>query len=341
MKRILIIQTAFLGDLILTLPMIQVIKQNLPETEIDMLVIPTTSELLANNPLLRKVIVYDKKNSGTVKLFNIAGELRQNSYDTVISPHRSGRSAIISFLSFPDLSISFNTSSLSFLYKKTVNYEKGIHEIQRNLKLLEPLGISDNNIVKPDLFIGNNERYSVDKILNGLNMKAVEKFVTIAPGSVWFTKRFPEAKFINICRLLSAEGIKTILLGGINDFETGERIFNGCRSPLLRNLAGKLSVLESAELIRRSSLLITNDSAPLHIGNAVETPVYAIFGSTVPDFGFYPYGKLDKIFEISGLSCRPCGIHGRTSCPINTLDCMNRISESNVAENVIALIRQT
>ncbi len=340
LKRILIIQTAFLGDLVLTLPVIQIIKEKLPDAEVDVLVIPSTAELLNHNSLIRKVIIYDKKISGIGKLLKIANELRNSSYDVIISPHRSARSALISYLSFPDLSISFDTSTLSFLYNETVKYEKGIHEIQRNLKLLDPLGISESVIVRPELFISNIERESVDEVLDGLDVPTGEKFVTIAPGSVWFTKRFPESKFINICNFLSVEGIKTILIGGMSDFETAERIVEGCRSPLINSVAGKLSVLESAELVRRSSVLLTNDSAPLHIGNAVNTPVYAIFGSTVPGFGFYPYGKPDNIFEVNGLSCRPCGIHGRTNCPVDTLDCMKMINESNVTEKIISLVRQ-
>ena len=341
MKRILIIQTAFLGDLILTLPVIQVLKDKQPDLEIDILVIPSTAEALDNNPNLSKVIMYDKKNSGIGKLLKISGELRKNSYDVIISPHRSGRSALLSYLSFAGKSITFDTSAMNQLYKKTVKYEKGIHEIQRNLRLLEPLGISEKEIIRPELFISKAEIDSVEMLLKDFGIKPDEKFVTIAPGSVWFTKRFPESKFSKICCLLAGKGIKTILIGGKSDTESGRSIEKSCGIPLVKNIAGRLSVLQSAEIVRRSSVLITNDSAPLHIGNAVETPVFAIFGSTIPGFGFYPYGKSDKIFEFNGLHCRPCGIHGRTSCPMDTLDCMMKIDESDITEEVISLLRQT
>ena len=100
------------------------------------------------------------------------------------------------------------------------------------------------------------------------------------------------------------------------------------------NVTGTLTITESAELIRRASLLITNDSAPLHIANAVGTDVIAIFGATVPSFGFYPYGKNDFVFETNGLKCRPCSIHGGNKCPVNTFECMNAISEKDIYDKV-------
>jgi heptosyltransferase-2 len=338
-KKILIIQTAFLGDLILTLPLIQVIKKNMPEASVDIVVIPSTAEILNNNPLVRNVIKYDKRSSSLVELLKFGGKLKKNKYDILISPHRSVRSAVLSFLTSSKTSIAFDKSSMNFLYKQNIKYETGLHEIQRNLKLLEPIGIHESAIISPQLFVGQDDEAVIENVLREVNLTG-SKFVTIAPGSVWFTKRYPESKFASLCKLLSLEGIAAILIGGEKDIETGMRITQEVGSELVRDLTGKLTVLQSAEIIRRSSLLITNDSAPLHIGNAVATPVFAVFGSTITGFGFYPYGKSDKVFEIHGLVCRPCGIHGKTSCPIGTLDCMNRIDEKTIADNILELVRQ-
>ena len=340
MKKILIIQTAFLGDLILTLPLVQIAKKHLPEYSFDIVVIPSTSEILKNNPLVNNVLVYDKRRSGWGDMFKFSKQLKKNRYDVLISPHRSGRSAILNFLASPKTNIGFDKSSMSFLYKQIVKYETGLHEIQRNLRLLEPLGVHEVDIVRPEMFIGENEKSVVDSVMSELRLSEDEKFVTIAPGSVWFTKRFPESKFAKLCKSLSSVGIRTVLVGGEKDIETGMRIFKETNSEKVSDLTGKLTILQSAELIRRSSLLVTNDSAPLHIGNAVETPVFAVFGSTITGFGFYPYSKSDIVFETNDLACRPCGIHGRTSCPIGTLECMNRIDVTIIAENIAELFRK-
>jgi heptosyltransferase-2 len=339
-KKILIIQTAFLGDLILTLPLIQIAKKHMPEYTADIVVIPSTSEILKNNPLFSNVIVYDKRNSGLGEMYKFSKQLKKSKYDILISPHRSGRSAMLNFLASPKTSIGFDKSSIGFLYDHTVKYETGLHEIQRNLRLLEPLGIHKVEIVRPELFIGESEKSFVDGAMTELRLSGDKKFVTIAPGSVWFTKRFPESKFAELCKMLATEGIRTVLIGGKSDIDTGMRIMNEAKSELVSDLTGKLTILQSAELIKRSSLLVTNDSAPLHIGNAVETLVFAIFGSTITGFGFYPYGKSDLVFQTNDLACRPCGIHGRTSCPIGTLECMKRIDVRIIAEHIAELFRK-
>ncbi len=141
-------------------------------------------------------------------------------------------------------------------------------------------------------------------------------------------------------RNITDAGIYAVLVGGKEDTASSERISGQVNSALLRNLTGKLSIQVSSEIIRRASLLLTNDSAPLHIGNAVNTTVFAVFGSTVPAFGFFPYGMEDRVYEVNGLDCRPCGIHGRTKCPIGTLECMYRIDDQRITADIIASIGQ-
>jgi heptosyltransferase-2 len=331
-NKVLIIQTAFLGDVILTLSIVQVLNKHKPALQIDFLCIPETADILKNNPNINDVILYDKRqHKGLSKLFRLTGKLKKNNYDLIISPHRSARSALITYFTSPKYSITFDTSAFASLYKIKIPYRKDIHEIQRNLSLLEPLGINETQILKPDIYIGQQERKKIDEIFEQNNVKSNDKIISIAPGSVWFTKRFPKEKFLNLIKHLNQE-IKIILIGGKDDIEIGEYLKSNYTDANLINLIGKLGILESAEVIRRSQILVTNDSAPLHIGNSVETDVYAIFGSTIPQFGFYPYGKTDMIFEVNGLACRPCGIHGRNACPLGTLECMMAIDEKNIAD---------
>lgn len=333
-KKILIVQTAFLGDVILTLPMIQVLKQSMPDSEIDFLCIPATSLLLKNNPLINEIIPYNKRTSGVNGFLELIKRLRNKHYDILISPHRSIRSSLISYFSSSKKTISFDTSSLGFLYNERVSYVKDIHEIQRDLKLLEPLGIKEDKIVRPMIFISEQDKRKVDSIFYEYKIKADEKFIVIAPGSVWFTKRFPEEKFVKLCDLMNNMGNKIFLVGGKEDKKFSDFIANNSRNRSFINVTGSLSILESAELIRRAALIVTNDSAPLHIANAVGTNAITIYGATIPGFGFYPYGNNDVIFETNGLKCRPCSIHGGKKCPIGTFVCMKNIDEEKIASEI-------
>jgi len=329
-KRILIIQTAFLGDVILTLPLIQVLKQNMSDSQIDLLCIPSVKDLLKHNPLINKLIIYDKRGEDTFG--NIKSEIK-NNYDIVISPHRSARSSLLAFSSKAKQRISFSKSSLSFLYTDKIKYETGIHEIQRNLSLLTSLSIDEKNIIKPELFIGDEERKKIDDFLNEHNFSG--NAIALAPGSVWFTKKYPKEKFGRLLELLKQSNEKIFIIGGENDRELGDFLISYSQNENIINTAGKLNVLESAELIRRCRLLITNDSAPLHLANAVNTKVVSLWGATVPQFGFFPYGENDIIIETEGLKCRPCSIHGGDKCPIGTFICMKNIAEEKIYELVV------
>ncbi|MBS1492003.1 MAG: glycosyltransferase family 9 protein [Bacteroidetes bacterium] len=331
-KRVLIIQTAFLGDVILTLPMVQVLKKQNPDWSIDFLCIPATSILFKHNPLINKLIVYDKRGSDSFS--RIKQEVKSN-YDIVISPHRSARSSLISYFSKAKKRITFDKSSLSFLYSDKVKYLTGIHEIQRNLSLLKPLGITEESIVKPELYLSHDEENRVDKLLNDENINSGVDLIALAPGTVWYTKKYPVENFAKVLNLLKNTNSKVFLIGGEADKELGDYLVTNSNNENIINTIGKLNVLESAELIRRCRVLLTNDSAPLHLANSVGTKVVSLFGATIPQFGFFPYGKDDIILETEGLKCRPCSIHGGDKCPIGTFICMYNIKEQTVYELLI------
>lgn len=332
-KNILIIQTAFAGDVILTLPVLEAIKEKYPESKISFLCIPNVKQILDNNPFLDEVITYDKKDTqkGIIQFSKLLKLIKSKNFDLIISPHRSFRSTMISYLSKVKNTISFDTSSFSKKYKTTVVYKKNVHEIIRNLSLLAPIGIIKNEIIPPKLFLPQNDFDNVSLLLSRFNIGEEEKFITIAPGSVWYTKAFPEIKFAKLINVLNDFDVKIVMIGGEDDAGLCAMIKVLSKNLKVYNAAGKLSYLQSAEIIRRSRVLITNDSAPMHLANAVGTKVLAIFGATIPEFGFYPYGKDDIIYQINGLKCRPCGIHGGNKCPIKTFVCMNKIDETNIA----------
>lgn len=334
--KVLIIQTAFFGDVILSLPLVQVLKEKKPECSIDFMCIPKTSEILKGNPYINKVIVFDKHETakGISGFRNIVSEVKNNKYDIVISVQRYTRSSIIAKLSGAEKRISYENSSLPYFYSDKVPYSQK-HEISRVLDLLQPLGIINSKIIKPELFPSEEDKIEVEKIFKGLGIKSKSELICLAPGSVWFTKRFPEEKFIVLLNMMDKIDFKIALIGAKEDIKLCERIISKTTHNQVYSFAGRLSILQSAELIRNSSLLITNDSAPLHLANAVGTKVIALFGSTIKEFGFYPIGKHDKVFEVIGLKCRPCSNHGKKSCPIHTFDCMKSITISEIYNEII------
>lgn len=335
--KVLIIQTAFYGDVILSLPLVQVLKKNEPDYFIDFMCIPKTSEILKGNPYINKVIIFDKQESakGISGFRNVITEVRNNNYDVIISVQRYTRSSIIAKLSGAEKRISYENSSLPYFYTDKVPYSQK-HEIRRVLDLLQPLGIVESKIIIPELFPSDEDKNEVIKIYNGLNIKSKSNLICIAPGSVWFTKRFPEEKFIELLNMMDKNNLKIALLGGKDDTKLCENIIKKSTNNEVYSFAGKITILQSAELIKNCFLLITNDSAPLHLANAVGTKVIALFGSTTKEFGFYPIGVNDKIFEINGLKCRPCSNHGRKYCPIHTFDCMQNINVCDIYNEIVS-----
>jgi heptosyltransferase-2 len=339
-EKILIIQTAFPGDLILTLPLAQVLKKEFPSTQIDFVVIPKTAELLANNPAISNVIVYDKreKDSGLSGLMRKVKLLRANKYDIAFIPHRSFRSAILAWLSKIPMRIGFDKSKAKLFYSNKIHYNSKIHEIERNISLLAAININNVPKEQPRLYPSFHDKKKVGLVLSEIGVDHLNTLVGIAPGSVWATKRWLEERYAELIEKLTGKGFHILLLGGSEDFELCKRINNAVQSKHVHNMAGKFSFLQSAEMIARCRLVVTNDSAPLHIATAMQISTVSIFGPTTPEFGFGPYGNTQRVVETHGLSCRPCSIHGGKKCPIGTFDCMKEITSDQVLQSILLLM---
>ncbi|MDI6765683.1 MAG: putative lipopolysaccharide heptosyltransferase III [Bacteroidota bacterium] len=337
-NKILIVQTAFAGDVILTLPLAQVLSQRYPLALIDMVVIPRTAELLSNHPAINEAVIFDKqgKDSGIRGLMRQIKIIRKKNYDIAFIPHRSMRSAVLVKFTGIKHRIGFDKSGWRFLFNNVIHYDTFTHEIERNLSLLMPFGIDHTEKELPQLFPAFHDRKKVGLFLSDHGIQHVNSLISVAPGTVWNTKQWLKERFIELIDKLTANGFHIILIGGDADAELCKQINNSVSSKHVYSAAGKLTLLQSAELIRRCKLLIANDSAPVHLAVAMKTPVVAIFGATAPEFGFAPYGKDDVVVEIKNLTCRPCSIHGGPKCPIKTFDCMKRITAEDVFKNVIS-----
>lgn len=335
-KKVLVIQTAFPGDAILTLPFIQELKNKNADYLIDVLCIPSTSEIFKASPYVNNVIVTDKrgKHRSIFSFFKFVRELKQNCYQIVYSPHRSLRSALIVLNLGEVESYGFDNSSLKFAFKKVVRYNPEDHEVKRNLKLLESEYVDDKWRIIPEIIVPDNSRLKVKKFL--LDNK-IEKFITIAPGSVWETKKYPADYFRKVITHFLVKDYKIILIGGADDRNLCESLKRDFSENVFVT-AGDFSFIETIEILKNTRLLICNDSAPTHLGMCADIPVLTIYCSTVPQFGFYPYNKKSDFISVDNLYCKPCGIHGYRNCPTGTFDCAGLLTPDIVIKKAESLL---
>ncbi len=340
--RILVFQTAFLGDVILTLPLVQVLHRELPHVKVDFLTTPKAASTLRNHPAIHSVIEYDKRGDqrGLGGMFSISRSIKTHRYDIALVPHRSLRSAVVTVLSRIPVRIGFDMSAGRFLFTDLVRYEKHVHEIERNLLFLKELNVTLKDKELPSLYPSAEDVIAVDGFFSEKRIDAKDKLIAIAPGSVWNTKRWLSERFADLVEKISDAGMKVVLVGGKEDESLCKGIIAEAQRKEVYFSAGRFSILQSAELLRRCKALVSNDSAPMHLAVAMRTPVIAVFGATVPSFGFAPYGAKDVVVQTEGLPCRPCSIHGGDKCPIGTFECMVKISAETVFEKVIQLIGQ-
>ncbi len=336
LKRILIIQTAFLGDVVLTIPLIMAAKKAFPDAYLGVMVIPAVREILANNPDIDEIIVYDKKGKDRswMAFRDLVVKIKAHHFNVAILPHRSLKSALLCFLARIPRRIGFVVAAGSFLYTDKVPYKQSpkIHEIDRNLDLLKPLGVKDrkSNI---SLDPGKEAINHVLELCNEYEIKPADLVIGINPGSVWPTKRYATENFAALADRLSQELKATIIIiGSPADVQVADKMVRQMRETAI-NLAGRTTLLQMVALMKRLNLLVTNDSGAMHVAVAMGVPVVAIFGATTQSLGFYPYSTKDIVVE-KDLPCRPCGKHGGRRCPKKNFACMRLITVSDVFEAV-------
>ncbi|MFZ1729456.1 MAG: glycosyltransferase family 9 protein [Bacteroidota bacterium] len=350
-EAILIIQTAFAGDLILTTPLIEAAAEKSPTAPIDVLCIPTTAALLANHPLVRRIIVYDKKTREP-KLGILLRSLAREHYAVCLSPHRSFRSSLLAFATRAPRRIAFDRSAAAWMYTETVPYQKSWHEVDRNRSLLSGGERPEPAVCRPRLYPSSDDRAAIAALLQRCDPNN-RGYICIAPGSVWATKRWTEEGFTDVVRYFASTHT-VFLLGGKEDRDLCSRIASKSRgeeypagsvepqsdNSQIINTAGELGFLASAVLVEGAGVIISNDSAPVHLASAMGTPVVEIYGATAPEFGFAPYGVPHRIVQRDDLECRPCAIHGGEKCPIGTFVCMKELTAERVIKAAEELLSE-
>ncbi|MDM7926837.1 MAG: glycosyltransferase family 9 protein, partial [bacterium] len=329
MKKILVIQTAFLGDVILSTPFFRALADVFPGAAVDAVTIPSTKIVFRDSPAVRRVWTLDKSTPlrKAAGLFRLVRGLRAEQYDMAFSLQLHATSSFLMAASGIRTRVGFRRQRG---LTHPVTPPRGLHMRRRYLTLLAPF--TDRSFDdRTELRWSVAEDSAAEAVIAPLR-RAGGALVGLAPGSVWPTKRWPESHYAALARILSAGGMNLVAVGGREDRGLCASVLDGTGSRSL-NCAGELSVLESAAVLSRLDALVTNDSAPLHMADAVRTDVIAIFGPTVRRFGCAPWRPGDEILE-RDLPCRPCSRHGGRRCPEGHFRCMLDTKPEAVAERV-------
>jgi len=330
MQHFLIIQTAFIGDVVLATALIEKLHVFFPGAQIDFLLRKGNEGLLKDHPYLNETLIWDKKKGKYASLWELLKLIRKRKYDKVINIQRFGATGALTAFSNAKERIGFDKNPFSRFFDARVkhtmaNETNSPHEIERNLTLIEHF--TDGSIYKPKLYPRKTDEQTVERL-------RLHPYICIAPASVWFTKQYPAEKWISLIDKLP--GHYTIyLLGAPGEKKLCETIQDGTKLRAVTNLAGELNFLQSAALMRDAAMNYVNDSAPMHFASAVNAPVTAVYCSTVPSFGYGPLSDEKYIVEVQEpLPCRPCGLHGYKACPLQHFKCAHHIKDEQLLATI-------
>lgn len=317
MPKFLVIQTAFIGDVVLATALIEKLHRHFPGAEIDFLLRKGNEDLLKGHPFLNEILVWDKKTNKYKNLWKIRRLIRKRSYDKVINVQRFSASGFLTVFSGAKETRGFSKNPWSLFFSRKFKHiigskENYLHEIDRNLSLVRDF--TDDVRVRPRLYPSGEDEMFVKKY-------EVASYLTLSPASVWFTKQYPKEKWIDFLNKIPAS-YTVYILGAPGDKALAQEIIQKTNNKSVIDLCGQLSFLQSAALMKNAAMNYVNDSAPMHFASAMNAPVTAIYCSTLPSFGFGPLSDKKFIVETEwNLNCRPCGLHGRKECPLGHFSC--------------------
>jgi heptosyltransferase-2 len=337
----LVIQTSFLGDVVLTTPLLRALASRGP---VDIVVTPSAAPLLANHPAVRDLIVFDKRgaHAGAGALWRFARALgtrpggERRGVTAAYLAQGSFRSAALARLAGIPERVGFDTSAGRALYTRRVRYRADRHHAERLWRLAAGDDAADPgaDTIRPRLHPGDVERAAVDALLKDVPRDGAS-LLALAPGSIWGTKRWPHFPAL-AARL--APLYRLVIVGSRDDAPLAEAIGRAAGVERIVDATGRLSLLASAELLSRCAALVTNDSAPQHLASAVDVPTLTIFGPTVPAFGFGPLAPRHATAGHQSLECRPCHPHGPETCPLGHWRCMRELDATQIAQAVNSLL---
>ena len=339
-ENVLILQTSFLGDTVLTLPLISEVRRRFPVKRLSVLCLSASRELLQDHPAIDEIIAYDKKSAdrGWRGLQRTAARLKEKNFTVALTPHKSMRSALILYLANIPHRVGFRESRGWFLFHQRAARDRNLHDVERNLSVLRAYGLAPEDCQRTiELPVNAAVQGVVDQKLQDFGIDESGPIIGLSPGSVWPTKRWSPEGFARLIQMLRQQGCQVLLFGGADDAAVVDDVQRQCGRVAV-NLVGEIGLRELPAAISRCSVFVTNGSGPMHIAVARRIPTVALFCATTPDLGFYPYTD-NAIVVQRQLSCRPCASHGGRRCPLGTEDCIHQIRPEIVLHAVDKLLR--
>ena len=341
--RLLVAQTGFLGDVVLTTPLLATLHQHLSPSSLTVMTTPQAKPLLEYHPVVNQVLVDAKRTDGQgpLGLWRMAQRLRRERFTLAVAPHKSFRTALLLMLAGIPQRIGFRQSPGWFLYHRTANRDPHRHEVERILCIMRAFGLEPEDCDRKPLVAYSQEaKTKADALLHEVGINGPEPLFVVCPGSVWATKRWTVDGFAGLVQQLHQHYGRVLLCGGPDDAPIAQMVHERSGQCGI-NLVGRADLQTFMALVDRAQLVISNDSAPMHVAVARNVPVVAIFCATTPSLGYGPYSDRAVVVEKKDLFCRPCSRHGSPTCPRGTEDCMRQVTVADVLAGVDTLIANT
>ncbi len=330
MAKYLVIRFSSIGDIVLTTPVVRILKQQVKGAEVHFLTKNSFVTLLKANPYI------DKVHGTDGSLNDVMETLKEENYDGIIDLHNNLRSLKVkTLLGKPSTSFDKLNFKKWMLVNLKVNRLPAMHIVDRYLKSISHLNVF-NDLKGLDYFIDNNDEVNLDVFPE----KFKRGYIALVVGANHATKKMPAEKLADIIKTLN---FPTLILGGAGDKEEGEFIAKN-NSEIAINTSGNFSINQSASLIKQAEVVITHDTGLMHIAAAYNKKIVSLWGNTVPEFGMTPYMPQcpgnSEILEVKNLSCRPCSKIGYKECPKKHFNCMNHLQNADVVHAVNRFLKK-
>ena len=332
--RVIIVQTAFLGDVVLTLPLCAAVRQLLPGAEVVLVTTPAASEFVRGLDVVDRVVAFDKRGEhrSLARQRALARSLSNGGTTVALVPHKSLRTALFVRSINAARVVTFRDAVSRWIATDVVPYPSHLHDTQRHMALLAPLLSKDEALPTVQSLLPLRFSEDLPDELQPWSGSEGSPRIVLAPSTVWPTKQWPVEKMRELAKRLIHEGMQVAVIGDAS--------VRGCMNGIegVHDLIGRTTLRQAASVIASADCLVANDSAPVHLASLQNSGVVAIFGPTVPEFGFGPLGTRARVVQRSDLECRPCSAHGGTQCPLGTHACMTGIDVETVRMTVHSIL---
>jgi len=323
--KFLIIRFSSIGDIVLTTPVVRCLKEQVEDSEVHYLTKPAYAPLLQNNPYIDSLLLLQTKLNDTIQ------EIKANHYDYIIDLHHNLRTSIIKHkthllaFAFPKLNIQ-----KAWMVHFKINKLPSIHIVERYFETVKLFDVH-NDGKGLELYLSPSDEIE----LNTLPSFLAHGFMAVVTGARHNTKQIPETL---LSKIIAEIKVPVLFIGDKNDYAMAESVIGKSNRDDLFNACGKYSIMQSASLIKKATVILTPDTGMMHVAAAFHKKIVSVWGNTIPEFGMYPYTDAANysIHEVKNLSCRPCSKLGYERCPKKHFQCMNL----QHADEIISQIRK-